>query len=184
MGNLEFQGMSAQEFLRWEAEQEERYELVDGEVFGMTGGTYAHDRTRTNLSAALLSHLRGTPCRVVGPEVKLRVDQETPGFYPDLIAVCREIDPRASEVAEAKLIIEVLSPSTEKKDRGTKWSEYQKLAMLEEYVLIDPDKRRIEIYRRIAPADWRLHICSSQEAVRFESIGFETNFSVIFEDLH
>ncbi|MFN0315055.1 MAG: Uma2 family endonuclease [Burkholderiales bacterium] len=175
--------MSAREFLQWEAEQDERYELVDGEVFAMTGGTYAHDRTRTNLSAALLSHLRGTPCRVMGPEVKLRVDQETPGFYPDLIAVCREIDPRAYEVTEAKLIIEVLSPSTEKKDRGTKWSEYQKLVMLEEYVLIDPDKRRIEIYRRIAPADWRLHICSAQETVRFESIGFETSFAVIFEDL-
>lgn len=183
MGNLAVQSMTRDEFMRWESEQDSRFEFVDGEVFAMTGGTYAHDRARTNLSAALLSHLRGTSCRVIGPEVMLRVEADAPGFYPDLLVICRAIDPRAAEVAEAKLIVEVLSPSTERKDRGTKWSEYQKLPQLEEYVLIDPDNFRIEIYRRMGPLDWRLHICSAQEPVRLESIGFEAGFDVIFEDL-
>jgi len=183
MRNLEFKRMSANEFMRWEAEQEERYELVDGEVFARTGGTYAHDRVRMNLSAVLLPHLRGTPCRLIGPEVKLRVEPGAPGYYPDLFVACREIEPGASEVDEAKLIIEVLSPSTEKKDRGGKWIEYQKLATLQEYALIDPDKRRIEIFRRMGAMDWRLHICSQTEPVRFESVEFATTFEVLFEDL-
>jgi Uma2 family endonuclease len=183
MGNIESKAMSTQEFIQWEAEQEERYELIDGEVVAMTGGTYAHDRIRTNLTMALGPHLRGSPCRLLGPDVKLRVDSDTPGYYPDLFVVCREIDPKASEVNEAKLVTEVLSPSTEKKDRGSKWIEYQKLAMLQEYVLIDPERRRIEIFRRMGTADWRLHICSQSEPVRFESVDFETSFDVVFEDL-
>lgn len=183
MGNLDHRNMTAREFVLWEAEQDERYEFVDGEVDALTGGTYAHDRTRTNLSAALLSHLRGTPCRGMGPEVRLRVDADTSGYYPDLFVVCRSIDPKVAELTEAKLIIEILSPSTEKKDRGTKWGDYQELTQIKEYVLIDPDKLRIEIYRRIDANDWRLHICSAQEILRFESIEFNTQFPVVFEDV-
>jgi Uma2 family endonuclease len=183
MGNPEFRSMSAREFIRWEAEQEERYEFIDGEVVAMTGGTYAHDRVRINLTVALDPHLRAGACKLVGPEVKLQVEADAPGFYPDLFVTCQEIDPQASQLSEAKLIIEVLSPSTEKKDRGAKWIEYQKLAMLEEYVLIDPDKRRIEIYRRIGSADWRLHICSAVEPVRFESLELETSFDMVFQGL-
>lgn len=67
MGTLEFKAMSVPEFILWEAEQDERYEMVDGEIFAMTVGTYAHDRVRTNITAALVPHLRGTPCRVIGP---------------------------------------------------------------------------------------------------------------------
>jgi Uma2 family endonuclease len=55
--------------------------------------------------------------------------------------------------------------------------------MLQEYVLVDPDKKRIEIFRRLASTDWRLHICSQAEPVRFESVQFETSFETIFEDL-
>jgi Uma2 family endonuclease len=183
MGDVEFKSMAPEAFVRWEAEQDERYELVDGEVFAMTGGTYGHDRVRANLSAAMLAQLRGTPCRVVGPDVKLQVERDAPAFYPDLFVVCRPIDAAVAELDEAKLIVEVLSRSTEKKDRGGKWIEYQKLAMLQEYVLIDPDKRRIEIFRRAGEFDWRLHISKQTEAVRFESIEFGTSFEVVFEDI-
>jgi Uma2 family endonuclease len=183
MGNLERRDMTAREFVVWEAEQDERYEFVDGEVSAMTGGTYAHDRTRTNLSAALLQHLRGTPCRIIGPDIRLRVDAETPGYYPDLFVVCRNVDSQTAELNEAKLVIEVISPTTEKKDRGAKWENYQRLATLEEYVLIDPGKQRIEIYRRLDTRDWRLHICSAEETIRFESIDFSIAFDAVFEDL-
>jgi Uma2 family endonuclease len=183
MGNLEFKGMSVPEFIQWEAQQDERYELVEGEVCAMTGGTYAHDRIRTNIVVALVPHLRGTTCRLIGPDVKLRVDAESPAYYPDLFVVCRQIDPQVTEINEAKLIIEVLSPSTEKKDRGGKWIEYQKLAMLQEYVLIDPDRRRVEIFRRVDSANWQLHIGNQAEDVRFESVDFSITFVEIFEDL-
>ena len=110
-------------------------------------------------------------------------DADTPGFYPDLFVACRQIDPNVSELNEAKVIVEVLSPSTEKKDRGSKWIEYQKLAMLQEYLLIDPVKRRVEVFRRMGAADWRLHICNTAEPVRLESLDFEISFDAVFEDL-
>ncbi|MFN0314865.1 MAG: Uma2 family endonuclease [Burkholderiales bacterium] len=175
--------MSVPEFILWEAQQDERYELVDGEILAMTGGTYAHDRVRNNLILALGPHLRGTGCRLVGPDVKLRASEESPAYYPDLFLVCGEIAPDAAEIREAKLIIEVLSPSTEKKDRGGKWIDYQKLEMLQEYVLIDPQRRRIEIFRRMDSMNWRLHICSQTEDVRFESLEFSIAFGQVFEDL-
>lgn len=115
--------------------------------------------------------------------MKLRVDGQSPAYYPDLFVVCRQIGPQVTEINEAKLILEILSPSTEKKDRGGKWIEYQKLAMLQEYVLIDPQRRRVEIFRREDAVNWRLHICSQTGDVRFESLDFSVAFSQVFEDL-
>ena len=55
--------------------------------------------------------------------------------------------------------------------------------MLQEYMLIDSVKRRVEVFRRMGAADWRLHICNTAEPVRLESLNFEISFDAVFEDL-
>ncbi|MBM3393840.1 MAG: Uma2 family endonuclease [Betaproteobacteria bacterium] len=91
---------------------------------------------RETILIALDSPLRGTPCQILGPEVYLRADPDAAGHDPELLVVCRSLDPSAAEIGEAKLVIEVLSPSTEKRDRGDKWIGYQKIAVLQDYVLV------------------------------------------------
>jgi Uma2 family endonuclease len=86
--------MSAEEFLAWDELQPERWEYVRGEVFLMTGGADRNYTVSLNLAIALRQHLRGTPCRVYGSDIKLRVDASNCFFYPDLMVTCSARDAR------------------------------------------------------------------------------------------
>ena len=90
---LKKQPMTADEFLAWDATQfSERYEFVRGEIFMMTGGVDRNYTVALNLAIALRTHLRGTPCRVYGADVKLRVEAADCFFYPDLMVTCSDAD--------------------------------------------------------------------------------------------
>ncbi|MFN0301524.1 MAG: Uma2 family endonuclease [Burkholderiales bacterium] len=184
MGNLAFKAMSMVQFIAWERNQAGKHEYLDGEIFAMTGGTRSHDIVRNNLVSALRPHLRNTGCQLFGPEFALRADLDRARFYPDLFVTCRRDQINELEATSAKWILEVLSPSTQGRDRVEKWSIYRAIAELTEYVLIDPAFWRIEIHRRAANGEWALPtVCKPAEKVRFESLDFETSFDVIFEDV-
>lgn len=105
-------------YLAWEADQPIRYELVDGEVFAMGGGTTEHDIICNNLRAALHGQLRGKPCRVQGPDLKVKAGSD--GRYPDALIDC---GPRISGALHAQAPVdgfEVLSKSTSWIDQGLK----------------------------------------------------------------
>ncbi|HSM22582.1 MAG TPA: Uma2 family endonuclease, partial [Rubrivivax sp.] len=84
--------MTADEFLAWDAGQTVKHEFVRGEVFAMAGGEDRHYSVALNLAVALHQHLRGTPCRTFGSDVKLRVEAEDCFFYPDLMVTCSAAD--------------------------------------------------------------------------------------------
>jgi len=134
------------DFLAWERQQEERYEWHDGMVRAMVGGTLDHNRIVNNLVAALRPKLRGTPCAVFSENVKVKVGLAI--TYSDLVNTCSPQDAKADMLNEPIVIIEVLSPSTELFDRGRKWSLYQTLASLRQYVLVSQDTAHVECYTR------------------------------------
>lgn len=184
MGNLAFKAMSMVQFVAWEIKQSGKHEYLDGEIFAMTGGTRSHDVVRNNLVSALRPHLRNTGCQLFGPEFALRASLDHARFYPDLFVTCKRDQIGDLEATSAKWILEVLSPSTQGRDRVEKWSVYREIDELAEYVLIDPAFWRIEIHRRAANGEWALPtVCKPNEKVRFESLDFETSFDVIFEDV-
>ena len=80
--------MTAAEFLAWDEGQTAKHEFVRGEVFLMTGGVDRNYTVALNLAIALRQHLSGTPCRVYGSDVKLRVEAADCYFYPDLMVTC------------------------------------------------------------------------------------------------
>lgn len=184
MGNLAFKAMSITEFIAWESNQAGKHEYVDGEIFAMTDGTRGHDRVRNNIVMALGPHLRNTGCQLFGPEFGLRTDSNRARFYPDLFVTCKTNEIGEFEATSAKWVLEVLSPSTQGRDRVEKWSVYREIPELREYVLIDPAFWRIEIHRRAATGDWALPTVSKPtEKVRFDSLDFEIAFGLIFEDV-
>jgi Uma2 family endonuclease len=184
MGNLAFKTMTMGEFIVWESKQPGKHEYLDGEIFAMTGGTRGHDLVRNNLVSILRPHLRNTPCQLFGPDLALRVSEDGARFYPDLFVACDRDRIGDLESTSAKWILEVLSPSTQGRDRVEKWNAYRDIAALSEYVLIDPALWRIEIHRRAANGQWMLPmVCKPDEAVRFESLGCEVTFDAIFEDV-
>jgi len=147
------QHIAFDEYVRMEAMSPIRHEWLDGEVWAMAGGTPDHAAIAVNVTTLLSNHLRGRPCRVFGSDLRIRVRATGLGTYPDASVICGKVqfDPHDSSKTTAtnpKVIIEVLSPSTEQYDLGEKLSHYKKVPSLEEIVFISTEARRVEIWRR------------------------------------
>jgi Uma2 family endonuclease len=142
---------SRDDFLEWEALQDERFEFVDGKVRSMVGETLDHNRIVLNTSAVLDRALDGTPCAVFAEGVKVEAAPDF--YYPDLFVACGELDGESISVATPIVVIEVLSKSTRAYDRGRKRAGYQSIASLRHYVLISQYERKVEVFTR-SEQDW------------------------------
>ncbi len=109
-------------YLEWEAHQPVRYELVDGKVYAMGGGTVDHDTIGNNLRAALHVQMRGKRCRVQEPDLKVRAGHD--GRYPDALIDCGVRVPGALYAQEPVAVFEVLSKSTAWIDQSLKLRDY------------------------------------------------------------
>ena len=179
---LELQRMTAEEFLAWDEKQTLRHEFVQGEVFAMAGGEDNNNTVALNLVMALRQHFRGTPCRVFASDVKLRVEQADCFFYPDVMVTCSAADRTQRLIKrEPTLVVEVLSLSTAAFDRGDKFAAYRQLPSLAEVLLVDPVKRRCDLYRKGADGLWVLHPSGADEAVRLESVALTVESEVLWE---
>lgn len=151
---------SLEEFLVSEAADASgvRREWVDGHVYAMAGATPEHGRLCGNVLAELRSSLRGR-CSVRDGSVAVHIAQTRAGLRPDATVVCGPIMKTVVErngriegeaITNPCVIVEVLSDSTERDDRGWKFRDYRTLASLEEYVLVSQSERRVEVFRRSA----------------------------------
>jgi Uma2 family endonuclease len=177
--------MSADEFLAWEATQTERHEFVNGEVFAMAGAEDRHVTVTGNLYMSLRQALAGTPCRTYMTAMKVQPLGTASFFYPDVLVTCSTAD-RASALVkhEPKLIVEMLSPATAAYDRGDKFAHYRRIASLEEYVLVDLDSRRTDVYRKGSDALWVLHPCDPEQPVLLASVGVTITAAALFAEVN
>lgn len=166
--------MTAAEFLAWDESQTVKHEFVRGEVFMMNGVVDTHNVAAMNLVIALRQHLRGSARRVYSSDVKLRVEAADCFFYPDLMVTCSALDAADRLIKrEPVLVVEVLSPSTAAFDRGDKFAAYRMLQSLREYLLVDVEQRRCELYRIGSDGLWVLHPGASGEGVKLACVDLE-----------
>lgn len=137
--------LSLAEFLAWEERQAERYELVGGRAYVMTGGTERHDLMAGRLYELLAPGAWHDGCRAFISNRKLRVSSKNI-YYPDVMVVCGPAEDVQQE-ADATLVVEILSPSTRAQDRREKVLQYGTLPSIKRYVVVEPDIRRIEVAR-------------------------------------
>jgi Uma2 family endonuclease len=145
------------DYLALERDSEIKHEFDAGEILAMTGGTSRHSALAANVVYAL----RGTcpdECTVFQSDMRVRVRATGRATYPDASIVCGliEYDPEDAErttITNPTLIVEVLSVTTEKGDRGNKWRHYQRIPSLQEYVLVSQSPR-VEIFRRTLSGTW------------------------------
>ena len=177
-------GLTAGEFLAWEAAQTERHEFVQGEVFAMPGGEDRHVMVTGNVAIGLRQALAGTPCRTYMTDMKVQPLGSSDFFYPDVLVTCSAAD-RASALVkhEPKLLVEVLSPGTAAYDRGEKFAHYLRIATLEEFALIDLDSRRTDVYRKGADGLWVLHPFEPGQAVQFASVAVTVSAEALFAEV-
>ncbi len=156
------------EYLAREQETGLRHEFLGGAIYAMAGGTPEHARLIATIAHMLLGALDPKRCRVFSSELKILIGPTGLATYPDVAVVCGDLQ-LASEDANAvtnpKVLVEVLSPSTEAYDRGEKWAHYRRVASLEAYVLVSQIPRRLEVYERQSNGDFVHRIADVGEAL-------------------
>lgn len=175
--------MTLAEFLAWDETQAEKAEFFAGEIFMMSGATNEHNLVAVNVLTSLRQRVRGGPCLVYNSDTKVLIESEESGFYPDIAVSCDPRD-RSSRLGlrHPKLIVEVLSPSTRDFDSTEKRQIYQTLDSLQEYLLIDTERRFVELYRRQA-AGWSYFAFGPTDSVRLESVDLALTMDEIYEDV-
>ncbi|MCY7345720.1 MAG: Uma2 family endonuclease [Pyrinomonadaceae bacterium] len=157
---------TTEQYLKIEREADERSEFLDGEIYGMAGESGKHGDISMNLAALLGTQLRGTSCRGRTKDTKVRSGSVKEQFgremisYPDLVIICGEPeyhDKHQDIILNPSVIIEVLSESTAKFDRGTKFMRYRSFnPTLTDYILVSQEEAHVEHYTRQANGDWIL----------------------------
>lgn len=176
------QKMAPAEYLEWEAKQELRYEYVDGKILAMTGGSIPHNDIALNFYTLLRPHLRQRGCRVNVSDVKVQANQNNRYFYPDLVVSCDPEDLKSRDfIKHPKVIIEVLSPSTENYNRTKKLKYYRQIPSLQEYVLVDSEAIEVEVYQRGEGKMWHYYEYAVGEAIALKSIEFECPIELLYE---
>jgi Uma2 family endonuclease len=177
--------LTPEEYFAWSSRQEIRYEYINGEVFAMAGGTINHSTIAINLGALLRPHIREKGCRVLGSDARIGIGKQKQFFYPDLSVTCDDRDRNAiNAIYYPKLIIEVLSPSTEAYNRGGKFAQYRKIESLQEYILVGSENMLVESFRLNDRGLWELQVFENCDRIKFSSIDFECAIASIYEDVN
>ncbi|MCX6867735.1 MAG: Uma2 family endonuclease [Verrucomicrobia bacterium] len=163
--------ITAAEYLEGERKSDIRHEFVDGRIYAMSGASLRHNEICFDTALLIKNHLQGGPCRtfIEAVKVELADDLTEAYYYPDVFVTCEPADDDSHVVRHPKLIIEVLSPSTSRNDRGDKLANYKRMPSVEEIVYIEQDWPEIFIVRR--SDRWKKHIFTQLDSlVHLESI--------------
>ena len=171
------------EYLAYEQASYKKHEFINGQAYAMAGASEDHNVISSNLVALIRPHLRGKPCRVFSSDMKLTIaSANNATYYPDVMVVCDRTDSDPYVKQKPCLLIEVLSPSTAMLDRREKLFNYQKLASLQEYVLVPQSEIKVELYRR-DPEGWLVQSLSMGDSLQLQSIDLAIALSDIYEDV-
>lgn len=147
------------EYLEIEATSLEKHEFVNGEIIAMAGVSLEHSSIQINLTTALKNRLRRGPCQPHGPELRVHTSETGLYAYPDVVVFCGEPElapTNPPSLLNPRVIIEVLSDSTETHDRLVKVAHYRHRASVDAIVLVDSRRRLVEIQTRNANGTWTL----------------------------
>lgn len=177
--------ISPEEYLRREREAEERHEYDNGRMCAMAGESPNHSRICINAARETSANLKGKSCEAFSPNMKVCINAAGKFYYPDLSIVCGEAryhDRERDALVNPKVIFEVLSPSSEKRDRGVKFLSYQQIESLTDYLLVSQDKLLVEHFVRQAGGQWLYTAHADRSAsVHLPSIGCDLPLDEIYD---
>ena len=175
--------MSVEEYFELDENSlDTRYEYLDGYVYMMSGGSANHATIGGNIYALLKEQLRGGPCKAYNSDVRVKVSEKR-YFHPDVTVTCDPRDRGTTKIIRSpRLVVEVLSPSTEAFDRGRKLQCYLAYSSIEEYLLVDARSMRIERYRK-EQKRWIYDAFEAGDVVETESLGVSLSMIDVYEDV-
>lgn len=176
--------MTIEEYLELDRKSiDVRYEYLDGQLTMMSGGTLDHATIAANIVGIFRNHLRGSGCRTYNSDARVRLAEKR-YVYPDITISCDENDRGQVDIIQSpRVVVEVLSPSTEARDRGRKALSYRACPTIQEYMLVSAEIPVVEIFRRHKSDLWILDTFQFDGTIQLTSL--DLNFPVrdIYEDI-
>ncbi len=175
--------VSIEEYLAGEQISESKHEYINGVSHAMGGASIAHNLISLNLSAALRGFARINSCQVFMADVKvhLNIGGEDIFYYPDVLVSCDQEDNETCYRSNPCLVVEVLSPSTERIDRREKVLAYTALDSLQEYILVAQERPLITLFRRTN--EWKPEIFRIEDTFALDCLSCKLSVEQIYEDV-
>jgi Uma2 family endonuclease len=171
-----------EEYLELERNSSHKHEYQRGLVYAMSGAKKSHIQITGNLYRLLADCSDNLPCSVYMADMKVRIETADCYYYPDISVTCNKQDMETNNdfILAPKLIIEVLSKSTERFDRTGKFTDYQQIPELQEYVLVSQDQVQVECYRKQASGEWQSQCYERGDTVEITSMDFTCPIEKIY----
>ncbi len=179
--------MTLEEYLEFDYNAEGRYEYFEGEVFEMSGGSPEHSLLGNQIGRLLGNQLVAKGCSVYNSEVQIKVPTMLPYRYADVSALCGQ--PIYEDLGNQRLlvnptlIVEVLSPSTEKYDRDLKFKEYKSIESLRHYLLVSQSEKFVALYTKHNEKFWFQSEYVEGETLKLESLECELSVEEIYQGI-
>ncbi|HEY3741584.1 MAG TPA: Uma2 family endonuclease [Bryobacteraceae bacterium] len=177
--------LTPEQYLEIEEKADFKSEYWNGQMYARAGGTPRHSDAASGLLVALRTRLKGKGCGVFNSDLRIRDNPKGLYTYPDVAIVCGEplLGP-GHTLTNPIALFEVLSPSTEARDRGFKFEQYQLIESLREYVLVSQEKPRVESFFHTAQESWVYHAVEGFEAaVSIQCVGIEVPLAEIYDGI-
>lgn len=178
--------LSEEDYLQNELSATIKHEYIDGQIYAMAGASENHNLISGNIFSTLRNATRGKDCRVFMSDMKLRIPQSHVYYYPDVMLVCQR---SAADDDYYKhqpcFIAEVLSKGTQATDKREKLLNYQKIATLRYYLMIDSSQKCVDYWQRDEAGDWQTAVLEPGENLQIQCDSFSTGLTLdsIYEDV-
>lgn len=178
--------MTEEAYLAFERASDQKHEYIDGEIFAMSGASRKHGAISLRLGAELLYALRGRRCEIYNNDVRIYIPQSRRYVYPDASIVCGRADFKDNQfdtLLNPRVIVEVLSPSTEDYDRDEKCTHYKTIPSLAHYVLASQDEKLVEVFTRQQDDSWTCVEYEAGQKIALPAIECEIDVDQVYANV-
>lgn len=176
--------VDAQDYARLAEESETRLEWIGGQIVAMAGASIPHAKIAGRVARAINNRMENGSCEAVTSDVRVHVEATGENFYPDVVTVCEDslyYEALPHTLLNPVVVVEVLSPTTQKKDRESKLAAYKRLPSLQHYLLVSQDRVMVHHYERSGQNNWKF----SDFYWRSESVALEAlDLSIPLEEIY
>jgi Uma2 family endonuclease len=179
-----FPTLTPEAYFAWEAQQREKHEYIDGQVYAMSGGSVNHGRIAIKLTGLFDTHLANSGCITGNSDIKVNIVGTSNYTYPDASVTCDDRDKTTTQyITYPCLIVEVLSASTESYDRGGKFRMYRHNPVLTDYLLVSSTSIEIDLYHKNESGDWVIINYQAGDTIELKSINLSFPIEQLYRNL-
>ncbi len=177
--------LTPEEYFAWEEKQLEKHEYIDGQVYAMSGGSVNHGRIAVRLTTLFSNHLENSSCETGNSDLRVNIVGAKNYIHPDISVTCDDRDKTTTQyITYPCLIVEVLSPSTEAYDRGSKFRMYRHNPVLQDYLLVSSTSIEMDLYQKTNNGEWIIINYQEGDTIELKSINLSFAIEQVYRSLN